>query len=65
MQDSDQKLPEHLFEQIITMLKDEFGDDLLGILVTGSHIHGTPGPTSDLDVHVLIKSPQRCNSLSI
>src|SRR6266702_277850 len=59
MQDSDQKLPEHLFEQIITMLKDEFGDDLLGILVTGSHIHGTPGPTSDLDVHVLIKSPRR------
>jgi hypothetical protein len=36
MQDSDQKLPEHLFEQIIRMLKTEFGDDLPGVMVTGA-----------------------------
>ena len=33
--------------------------DLLGVLATGSRIHGTPGPTSDLDVHVVIDQPRR------
>jgi hypothetical protein len=50
---------EQLFEQLVVMLRAEFGDDLLGVLATGSRIHGTPGPTSDLDVHVLIAQPRR------
>jgi hypothetical protein len=50
---------EHLFEPLIALLRAEFGDQLLGVLATGSHIHGTPGPTSDLDVHVVIDQPRR------
>ena len=48
-----------LLEDIIGLLQAEFGDELLGVLATGSRIHGTPGPTSDLDVHVLIAQPRR------
>jgi hypothetical protein len=50
---------ERLFEPLIALLRAEFGDELLGVLATGSHIHGTPGPTSDLDVHVVIDQPRR------
>jgi hypothetical protein len=50
---------ERLFDPLIALLGAEFGDDLAGVLATGSHIHGTPGPTSDLDVHVVIDRPQR------
>jgi hypothetical protein len=39
---------ERLFEPLIALLRSEFGDELLGVLATGSRIHGTPGPTSDL-----------------
>ncbi len=48
-----------LFDDLLVLLKDEFGDQLEGVLVTGSRIHGTPGPTSDLDVHVVIATPRR------
>jgi predicted nucleotidyltransferase len=48
-----------LLEQVVALLCAEFGDDLLGVLATGSRVHGTPGPTSDLDVHVLIAQPRR------
>jgi hypothetical protein len=48
-----------LFEQLIALLRAEFGEDLLGVLATGSRIHGTPGPTSDLDAHVIIALPHR------
>jgi predicted nucleotidyltransferase len=48
-----------LFEQVVALLRAEFGDDLLGVLATGSRVHSTPGPTSDLDVHVLIAQPRR------
>jgi predicted nucleotidyltransferase len=41
------------------MLRDEFGEELLGVLVTGSRVHGHPDPTSDLDVHVVIAAPRR------
>jgi predicted nucleotidyltransferase len=41
------------------MLREEFGEGLLGVLVTGSRVHGRPGPTSDLDVHVVIAGPRR------
>jgi hypothetical protein len=50
---------DRLFEPLMALLRAEFGDGLLGVLATGSHIHGTPGPTSDLDVHVLIDQPRR------
>src|SRR5437867_2940609 len=50
---------ERLFEPLIALLRSEFGDELLGVLATGSRIHGTPGPTSDLDAHVLIAAPRR------
>ncbi len=49
----------HLFSQLITLLQTELKDDLQGILVTGSRIHSTPQPDSDLDVHVIIASPRR------
>ena len=48
-----------LCERVVGLLRAEFGGDLLGVLATGSRIHGTPGPTSDLDVHVLIAQPRR------
>jgi len=44
---------------LLVLLKDEFGNELEGVLVTGSRIHGTPGPTSDLDVHVVITASRR------
>ena len=50
---------EQLFEPLIALLRAEFGEQLLGVLATGSHIHGMPGPTSDLDVHVVIDQPRR------
>src|SRR5262245_23882163 len=50
---------DRLFEQLLAILRAEFGDDLLGVLATGSRIHGTPGPTSDLDVHIVIGQPRR------
>jgi hypothetical protein len=50
---------EQLFDPLIALLRGEFGDELLGMLATGSRIHGTPGPTSDLDVHVVIAQPRR------
>jgi hypothetical protein len=50
---------EQLFSPLIGLLRAEFGDALLGALATGSRIHGTPGPTSDLDVHVVIDQPRR------
>ncbi|GHO52239.1 hypothetical protein [Ktedonobacter robiniae] len=50
---------EAIFPELIALLQEELGDDLQGILATGSYIHGTPGPTSDLDVHVVIASPRR------
>jgi hypothetical protein len=50
---------EQLFDPLIALLRAEFGHDLLGVLATGSRIHGTPGPTSDLDVHVVIDQPRR------
>src|SRR5689334_9056458 len=50
---------EQLFPRLIALLRAEFGADLLGALATGSRIHGTPSPTSDLDVHVVIDQPRR------
>jgi hypothetical protein len=40
-------------------LKQEFGNDLLGLLFAGSAAYGTPIKTSDLDLFVLIAHPWR------
>jgi hypothetical protein len=50
---------EQLFDPLTSLLRAEFGEQLLGVLATGSRIHSTPGPTSDLDVHVVIDQPRR------
>jgi len=50
---------ETLFADLIALLQAEFGATLLGVLASGSRIHGTPSATSDLDSHVLISSPRR------
>src|SRR5438128_1448631 len=46
-------------QKALADLQDEFGPELLGLLATGSRIHGQPGPTSDLDLHVVIAVPRR------
>lgn len=50
---------ERLIAALIDYLQAEFGDDLLGVLATGSRVHGQPDPTSDLDAHVVIAPPRR------
>jgi predicted nucleotidyltransferase len=50
---------EELYARVVGMLREEFGKGLLGVLVTGSRVHGRPGPTSDLDVHVVIAASRR------
>jgi hypothetical protein len=52
-----------LFQEILAALREQFGDDLQGVLAAGSRIYGRPGPTSDLDVHVVTKGQhrRRCN----
>jgi hypothetical protein len=59
MLERDMDEQKQLFEAVVGLLQAEFGDDLLGVLATGSRIHGVPSPTSDLDVHVLIAQPRR------
>lgn len=44
---------------LLADLRAEFGPNLLGVLVSGSRIHGAPGPTSDLDTHVLVAGWRR------
>lgn len=46
-------------ESVVTSLKDEFGDRLLGLLVSGSFAYGEPMATSDIDLHVVIDEPWR------
>jgi hypothetical protein len=48
-----------IIRKVLADLQAEFGDELLGVLATGSRIHGIPGATSDLDMHVVIRLPQR------
>ena len=50
---------ERLIAALIGYLRAEFGDDLLGVLATGSRVHGRPDPTSDLDAHVVIAPARR------
>jgi predicted nucleotidyltransferase len=50
---------ERLGARLVELLQEEYGAQLLGVLLTGSRVHGRPGPTSDLDVHVLIEGVRR------
>jgi predicted nucleotidyltransferase len=50
---------ERALEVVTERLKDEFGNDLLGLLFAGSAAYGTPMKTSDLDLFVLIKPSWR------
>lgn len=40
-------------------LKDEFGDDLVGLLFAGSTAYGTPMRNSDIDLYVMIRPSWR------
>jgi hypothetical protein len=51
---------EQIFRQLVPLLQQELGNDLLGVLAGGSRIYGKPGRTSDLDVHVVIASSRCC-----
>jgi hypothetical protein len=56
---------EQLIEHVVALLCADFGNDLLGVLATGSRVHGVHGPTSDLDVHVIIAPARRQRRNSI
>ncbi len=56
---------EQIFQQLLPLLQGEFGDDLSGVLAGGSRVHGKPGPSSDLDIHVVIVSLRRCRRTTI
>jgi hypothetical protein len=47
---------EQIFQHVLPLLQQELGADLLGVLAAGSRVHGTPGPSSDLDMHVVLAS---------
>lgn len=46
-------------ETVTAQVKDEFGDHLLGLLLTGSYASGDVMATSDIDLHVVIDEPWR------
>src|SRR5438128_1854347 len=48
-----------IIAKVLADLQAEFGPELLGLLATGSRIHGRPDSTSDLDLHVVISAPRR------
>lgn len=49
--------PDRALRAAVRHILDRFEPD--GILVTGSIVRGNPGPTSDLDIHVIHDKPQR------
>jgi predicted nucleotidyltransferase len=50
---------ERALETITARLMDEFGDHLIGLLLTGSYAYGEPMATSDIDLYVVIDEPWR------
>jgi sodium-dependent phosphate cotransporter len=50
---------QRVLDEVVTQLKDQFGDHLLGLLLTGSYAYGDPMATSDIDLHVVIDEPWR------
>lgn len=48
-----------ILQQVLSLLQAEFGDDLLGVLATGSRIRGEGDATSDIDLPVVIAQPRR------
>jgi hypothetical protein len=47
---------EQIFRCVLPLLQQELSTDLLGVLAAGSRVHGNPGPSSDLDMHVVVAS---------
>ncbi len=50
---------EAIIQHVLAELRAEFGDDLLGVLATGSRIRGEGDANSDIDLHVVIAQPRR------
>lgn len=50
---------ERALEVVVERLKQEFGDHLLGLLLTGSYAYGEPMATSDIDMYVVISEHWR------
>jgi hypothetical protein len=48
---------DHALRAAVPFILERFNPD--GIIVTGSIVRGNPGPTSDLDVHVIHRAPER------
>ena len=48
-----------ILQQVLALLQDEFGDELLGVLATGSRLRGEGDLTSDIDLPVVINQPRR------
>ncbi len=50
---------ERAIKQVVAQMRQEFGDDLLGMLLGGSVAYGCSGPRSDLDIYVVIRPARR------
>ncbi|HYZ93274.1 MAG TPA: nucleotidyltransferase domain-containing protein [Actinomycetota bacterium] len=50
---------EQALATVTQQLKDEFGDRLIGLLLSGSYAYGEPMATSDVDLYVVIDEPWR------
>lgn len=53
-----------ILQQVLALLQDEFGDELLGVLATGSRLRREDDLTSDIDLPVVINQP-RCQRRNI
>jgi predicted nucleotidyltransferase len=48
-----------IIEQVVANLREEFGLDLLGVLLTGSLAYGIPRLHSDIDLFIIIRPSWR------
>lgn len=48
-----------IVQQAVEQLRQEFDDDLVGVLAGGSRLRGEADPNSDIDLVVLIAQPRR------
>jgi hypothetical protein len=50
---------DHIMTTAMSNLHTEFGADLLGVLLVGSHAYGIPRPQSDIDLFAIIRPSWR------